>query len=299
VRDGRMLRFLGSGKACSEYQSLLVDDKDVQCVCETLTDWLVQAIDHTDDAWDQLDLTAIADGDRAIASLASCLSDRGAQITARPSMGCWRLELKSTWEAQLELIGSNLRRKLCKLERTHLKSGIAVHRVATSRESVLQHFDQLVDLHQRRWRQAGVDGCFSNPSFTEFLRRAALAFFESQQLWMTAVDVHGQSAAAAMFLRANDELFLYQCGMNLELRSHQPGWLMNLLSLRAAIDNSIRAVDYLRGNERYKQELGARIVPQSDWRIAAPQTLSRLRHQIWRTQGWLRDLGKQLVTSRR
>ena len=299
VAAGKTLRFLGSGKACTEYQSLLAAPGEGDRVALAVAEWLVDANHSRLDGWDHLDLQAVPQADPAITLLASCLERNGVRVAMKPGPACWRIELPACWEEYQAGLARNVRRKLRKIEKDYFASGRVQQTVARSDLEFEQLFDRLVEFHQRRWDTVGTPGCFTSPQFGSFLRRAANELGGAQRAWLSQVSVDDQPAAVAFFLSDDESELMYQCGMDPAMREHQPGWLLNVANLQTMFRRGIRRCDYLRGEERYKRELGAVAVPQVDWRISAPSSVARFRHTIWLTQDRLRAWGKQVAALRR
>ena len=232
---------------------------------------------------------------RAIA-LAECLSQRGLSVHWRPQLACWAVPLPATWEQLLPgLPSSSKRRKLSKLHRRYVESQRAVLRRAETLAAVQLYYQDLVELHQRRWTGKQHAGCFADPQFTQFLGQVAARYFESNQLSLYRLEIDGRLAAASCCLTSDRYCGVYQCGMDPEQAEHEPGWLLNLMLLRDLIARGFTTCDYLRGDESYKLDLGGQMRPQRRLRVAAPHPIGRLRRQVWLTQDWLRRWGDHVV----
>jgi CelD/BcsL family acetyltransferase involved in cellulose biosynthesis len=298
LTSGNTLRFLGSGKVCTDYQTILALPEYRDQAVAAIVEWLCQSNDARRDQWDHLDLEATPQNDPAISLLAAMLERRGGRADVRPALGCWKLALPDTWDAFVKQTRSGIGRKLRKLDRDYVQTGRVT--LTTSDEHADWHelLGNLSDFHQRRWAEVGVDGCFGCDKFSSFLDRALADLVQQQKAWISQLVLDGEPAAAAVFLCDSDTYSLYQCGMNPDLREHQPGWLMNILNIRTMIARHVKCCDYLRGDERYKKELGSTLTPQRSWRISAPGSVSRFRHSIWLTQDRLVGWGKQLAATR-
>jgi CelD/BcsL family acetyltransferase involved in cellulose biosynthesis len=295
---GRLLKFLGSGKACTEYQSLLVRPESCQRVAEAFADWLRDAARWRPNQWDALKLDSVAVSDPAMATFVSRCEHWGALLQQEPAPCCWRIDLPPSWSEYMESLAGNVRRKVRKLVQTYVDTARAAVHECSPGQDTDQVLDRLIDFHQRRWQEVNVAGCFSRPEFSQFLRAAAHDLSGRDGIALSLLTIDGQSAAVGLFLRDTDGTHsLYQCGTNPDCKQHQPGWLLNILSLKKLIEQGVRSCDYLRGDERYKRELGATAVPLVSYRIAAPHAAGRLRHSVELVQDRLRDWAKQLVAA--
>ena len=293
----REIHFLGSGKACTEFQTLLGTSCEATAVA--VASWLVERCDDPNDGWDLLEFDAVPRGDEFLNRLATTLETRGVKVWSRLSQPTWENELPSSWEAWLTGLEKKVRQRIRRLYRRYVETGRAELVIAGELVSFDDMFDSLVDLHQRRWQSVGVEGCFSSPEFTQFFRAAAKDLYDAGCTWMTALRIDGQIAAVAIFLRHERTLCMYQCGMDPAHHEFQPGWLLNSLNIREMIRQEFKVCDYLRGDEPYKKKLGAIPVEQTTWHFAAPRAVARMRHNLLTTQGWMRDWGRNVLGSLR
>ncbi len=294
--SGRLVRFLGSGKVCSDYLSLLCEQSDQDGVAQAIAMWLIEAHSSgsqrsVDGEWELLRLTGIEIGDPAIERLKHHLAELGAAVYERPSTSCWRIAIPETWDEYLAARPRPYRRKIRRLKEKMLDNGRACGRLVIERREVHRLFETLVELHQRRRESLHQRGCFKTPAFHDFLFDVVDQFCETEHLYFAELTIDGQTAAASVGLIFDNVNYIYQCGMSPELSRCQPSWLMNTYTVQHAIRNQLCGVDFLCGDEPYKAHLGARPVRMVQVRVAAPRPLASLRHQLWlggeRLKHWL------------
>lgn len=291
---GRTIRFLGSGKACSEYLTLLADEDDWAEPVEAIAQWLAKNHPSAASSWDQLELQGAAADDEKLAALAASLETADSHVVQRPGPGCWRLALPGTWDELLQPLGSSTRRKVRRLLKSpQTEQGTFEWHSSAAGTDWATLYTRLEELHQKRWKAANVDGCFSCPRFRQFLQQAARELAERGNAWISSLSHGGDTVAATLILRHEQQHYLYLCGVDPALGEHEPGWRLNIATLQHLVDTSAEFLDFLRGNERYKTDLRSTFIRQTDWRISAPHSVGRLRHQMWVTHHWLRELGKQ------
>jgi CelD/BcsL family acetyltransferase involved in cellulose biosynthesis len=297
---GRVLRPLGSGEVCSDYLGILCYPGRNEAVVESLAEFLMKdAFDDDPDAlrWDLLDLGGIDAEDHEVPALIGQLSDSGCLVHRRSGMSCWRLPLPADWESYVASLSRNLRRDVRRLERDLLDSGrAAVHR-AQRIDELPQAMDIFVDLHQRRRKSLGENGCFASPRFLAFYRSVVPDLLRQGQLQFYWLELDGRPVAAEYQLAGNGILYQYQAGMDPAASEHQPGKLINVAILRQAIAGGYRAFDFLRGDEPYKARFGASPRPTIDFRIAPPRTVAQLRHNLWvagrNVRDWVRTMTRE------
>jgi CelD/BcsL family acetyltransferase involved in cellulose biosynthesis len=277
---GRVVRFLGSGRVCSEYLTVLAEPTIQREVVRQLGEWLTGG---GAGYWDVLDFDGVALDDFLLAQLADELSAAGHRVFRRDRLRTWRLALPSTWDGLLSRLSKSRRGKIRAQERKWLDSGRAIVRSAIDEESLRRGLDVLHRLHQARRASLGDDGCFTLPRFERFLADASARFQESEQLRLLWLEVEGEPAAVEFDLLGGDTLYYYQTGMNPDLAEVSPGWLLQIASLKRAIADGLRWFDFLRGDEDYKVTWGAEPRPLVQFRIAARRPLARMRQQLWIT----------------
>ena len=101
------------------------------------------------------------------------------------------------------------------------------------------------------------------------------------------LESHGNPIAADLEIQTADGMFAYQSGISPDHLHLEPGRLHNLLITQQSLNQGLRFIDYLRGDEAYKQQLRADKISCVEYEIASPKATSVAR------QGML-DLGRQI-----
>jgi CelD/BcsL family acetyltransferase involved in cellulose biosynthesis len=280
---GRVLSWLGSGEVCSDYPSLLLSPDSLDPVTDALADWLVHAASGpvVTDRWDLLHLDAVEAVDEAVARLVSHLWTAGSTVVRDAGPNCWRIALPPTWEEYVESLSKSHRKQVRRLDSRILASGRAVLRTAHDAATLDEGLNILVDLHQRRRQSLDQPGCFASERFTSFLRDAASRLLAARMLRLHWIELSGVPAAAEFQLCGAGMTYAYQAGVNPALLHEEPGRLINIATLRAAIEEGCKGFDFLRGDEPYKAHW--RAVPRETvtYRIVPQRTLSQIRHGVW------------------
>ncbi len=126
----------------------------------------------------------------------------------------------------------------------------------------LDDLDAFVDLHQRRW---GEDGLFRTGRGGEqsrtFFRRLFELFPAAGPLRMGTLEVAGKQIAIGIWFDDGETISFYNAGTDPEARSLSPGVLLVAGLVRHALELGRSRFDFLRGDEGYKYEWGARDEP--------------------------------------
>jgi CelD/BcsL family acetyltransferase involved in cellulose biosynthesis len=202
-------------------------------------------------------------------------------VRIEPDINCWRLELPGSWEAYLAQLSKSHRKQLRRLENRVLAAGRARLHTITQPEELDRGLAVLIDLHQRRWRACGQPGVFGAPRFRAFHRDVARQFLESGQLRLHWLELDGQPAAAEYDFAGDGVIYSYQSGVDPARRAEEPGRLITIAVIQAALAEGCRAIDFLRGDEPYKAHWRAE--PRACLRaeIVAPTWSARVRDEAF------------------
>ena len=283
--DGRVVQMLGGGQVCSDYLTILAQPADTARVADALADLLARPADAGEPAirFDALQLAGIDADDPLVPRLADRLCTmHNMHLWRRAAHNCWRVELPATWDDYLAMQSKSHRKQLRRLERQVLTTDRAtLHRV--------EHPDQLdhawrilVDLHQRRRAAHGQPSCFAAQRFARFHRRLADELLAAGMLRLYWLELDGRPAAVEYQLAGDVEkgdatIYAYQSGVDPDRLDQQPGQLITLATIAAAIDERRTAIDFLRGDEPYKAHWRAVPRPAFDYRIVPPRVAAQLR----------------------
>jgi CelD/BcsL family acetyltransferase involved in cellulose biosynthesis len=279
--QGRALEWLGSGEVCAEYLGLLADSQMAELAAVAVASWLCRAARVPQDRWHLLVLTSVAADDAPTGLLVKALAGRGCNVHRRPGFPCWRIELPADWESYLDQLSKSRRKEARKLVQKMLDAGLAVAHVVRQPSQHAAAFELLVKLHQRRRQALGEPGCFASPRFAAFHREVSQALCERGQCEIHWLEIDGQPAAAEYVLVGKAESFVYQAGMEPTMLGFRPGKLLMWALIRQAIAQGLRGVDFLRGAEPYKAQLGASPQQIAEYRIAAPRCTARWLLRLW------------------
>jgi CelD/BcsL family acetyltransferase involved in cellulose biosynthesis len=303
---GRTLRFLGSGEVCTEYPTLLCEPGEESGAIAAIADWLggISAPDTAADAppvWDSLSFTGIDAADRPIEQLSEALAVRGAVVHIRPADQCWRLDLPADWESYLAMLSKSHRKRVRRLDRTYFESGRARCRVVRSADELAHGYQVFTDLHAKRWSVLGESGMYRRPEIHAFHRAAVERLLTAGELRLSWLELDGRPVAAEYSLQGNGVIYAYQAGMDPAAAEHEPGSLSLIATLKEAIAEGMKAIDFLRGDEPYKQHWRAEPRPTRELRIVADRLPCRLRHNLGQAaaqaKSWLRN-GRNAVLTR-
>jgi CelD/BcsL family acetyltransferase involved in cellulose biosynthesis len=129
-----------------------------------------------------------------------------------------------------------------------------------------EYLDQLIDLHQSRWRQRGEAGAFATDTFRSFHHALVDRLFTQKHIVLTRLLFNGEPQCVLYGFLFNRKLDAYQSGMvespPIEVKS--PGILTHLLTIKClAQDEELVTYDFLGGASAYKATLATSSVELS------------------------------------
>ena len=281
----KRLRFLGSGKACTDYADLIVADgwRDR---------FVTEIAVHIVESMAMLELEGVT-VDEPQKSLNEQLGKRFWRYDTElePS---WLLDLPDGWTDFMSDSKKSLKRKIKKAEKRLASDEFEVR---TTLEDL--PFDEgwslLVELHQERFESKDIDGVFSYANFEQFLYDAIVSLNENEQVEIVVAFHEGEPMGAHLILLGPGGTQIYQSGFQVAKAKYEPGHLLITFAVRRAIGQGHKAFDFLRGNEPYKLYWGA--VPK---RLQSIRFVSRSAIPTMLNQGFflLKKIKRKVATSK-
>ncbi len=283
--EGSVLRSFGDHGVCSDYFSLVGRVPDRPSLALAFANFLASLWQDSRWGWDRIELDGVAESDAAMQTFVSELNNRGAVSHASSRMSFWRLDTDRSWEEWLgEFGGSNRRRLRARLKQLETLPRIA-HSSPNSEEDVQRLTQVVIDLHQARWNASGSPGSFAAPATVEFIHAANQLAYAAGQLHLSVLMLDGIAAAGELgYVGEDDCLYLYCVGRNPAMEALEVGYLQTVYTQHRAFASHIKAIDYLRGDEAYKQRAHSQPNACLQLRIASPGWSARLFHKMWLTQ---------------
>jgi CelD/BcsL family acetyltransferase involved in cellulose biosynthesis len=287
-RDTRRktVRFLGDGRVCTDHCTVLIDHRFSDEPIPAAIVAKLRALAGAQDGWTMLHFEAIDCHDAVMDAFTREMRQLGAKVHRSHYANTWLVDLPEGWDKFIEGLSrksrKTLRNRANKLEKVEVRW---VH----SQSDFDAFMPVLVDLHQKRRNAVGDAGCFADPRFQPFLRQAAARLLSCGQLQAFSLWLEGRPIAADIGFRSHNRWLCYQAGIDPDMMEHEPGKLANIHILRNAEAFGMTTVDFLRGDEPYKQQLKADPHPVCDLRFTAPGIAGSLRHTWWQAQAKARS----------
>ena len=233
--------------------------------------------------WDVLELLSLSGDAPAAQTFLAALAAVGMPPQVALFARCPFAELPGSYEQYLRGRGSNLRAQLRSKEKKLRRDCPATQFGRVHTEAELDPaFDALVRLHQSRWTARGELGAFGNPAFVEFHRACARDALRRGKLRLYHLRVADEYAAAFYCFREGARLFYYNAGFDERWAKYSVGMLILGHAVEQSIAEGVTELDFLQGEEGYKEHwmTGCR----EDVRVRAAAPHPRGRFARWHLQ---------------
>jgi len=178
---------------------------------------------------------------------------------SREDLPCTELEMGTSFEHFLESRPAYLRRNLRHgQERSAIVGDVQFDVCRYANPELLTC---LVDQHGARWRDSGQSGMIESNHAGAFLREVAAAMAGRDLLRIFSLRFDRQVVATILALRDESRIFGYLSAFHPGYRKYGFGHELLCRSLRYAHEQGCRW-GFLRGDEQYKLDWGARMIPK-------------------------------------
>lgn len=207
--------------------------------------------------WESLDLHNIPSASATLAQLPLLAQQMGHTITVGIEAVAPSVQLPDTWDAFLAMLTKKYRHELRRKIR-RLTESDSFSYYALKGQQASDALDDFLRLHR-----------VSKDEKSQFMDRRMEVFFRAmvselgagEMIRLYFLEVHGKRVSTALCFEYGDEFLLYNSGFDPEFGSLSVGLVLKALCIRDAIESGKKRFDFLRGNERYKYELGGKDVP--------------------------------------
>jgi CelD/BcsL family acetyltransferase involved in cellulose biosynthesis len=245
--DGR-LSFIGDASIC-DFMDILVEPDKAPEAYDDLWQQLCA------EEWSELELWGLMATSPTRASVKAFAAANGFEVTEELEAVAPRLALPDTWDGYMASLNKKDRHELRRKIRKLYESGAGITLdVLTTQAEVAGAMDDFLDLHTRS-RADKTD--FMTHDMEVFFRRMASAMAAEGLVRLFMLRVNARPAASVLCFDAGSHLYLYNSGYDPEFSSLSVGLVSKALCLQWAIEHGKQGLDFLRGDESYKYDMGA------------------------------------------
>ena len=289
----RCLRFLGDGVVCSDHSSVLIQSGSEQKVTNALVDWLDE---NAASVWYAIGFSSIDQHDENLRALMQGLSDKGYANHESAAAGCWTVDMPASQDDYLASLSKNHRKRCRRWQREYFDTGRAEVVRCSDATEIGEYWKLLSDMKRKQFEGREEKSSYDSTEFNQFHNSVLPSLLESQQVELRKLILDGQVVAAEYLLVKEKKFFCYQSGMERSKTRDGYGNLSIYAFFRDAISNGFQQIDFLRGDESYKQHWNAERVPCVDYHVAANTLPGTVQLTYRKTIDWLREFRNTLVS---
>jgi hypothetical protein len=165
------------------------------------------------------------------------------------------ITLPISWEAYLESLERTDRKEL---KRKFKRLDTVPHEFKVREgEGKEKYFDHFINLHKLSDHNKDL---FMTPPMEAFFKELFMLTIPGWEQKLSFLSINNEPAAAIFYFENEEELLLYNSGYNPEQKFYSAGLLLCAQLIQQSINMKKKKFDFLRGNERYKYDLGGKDV---------------------------------------
>jgi hypothetical protein len=254
----------------ADYATLLCAPEDLDAAAEAVARACCQLPDrgHGEQPWDVIDLRRLRADDPALPALEAAFRryapQQGWDVRVEQEDVCPVVQLDgiASWDDYLATLDKKARHEIRrKLRRAEETGPVRFQLAQLGAEAV----DRFIELHQARWGEEGLfphtEGGDRSRTFLHRLAELEAGEGESAQLQIGAVSVGDRVIFATVGFDDGTTCYFYNAGMDPAARELSPGVTGTATYIRDRLEAGRRRFDFLRGDEPYKYEWGAKDEP--------------------------------------
>lgn len=295
-RPGGPLVLRPPGLGVSDYLDLLLppDPAAAELALERLLDWLLAA-----DGWALLDLPNLPDESPTAELLRRAAERRGLRHSCLETYRRPYLALAGSWEQYLASRPPKLRYNLRARRRQLATRGELRFRHYSQPEEVARLLPRAVEIHARRWRDQHTSTLFSRSEAAQrFYAEAAGRLAGRGWLNLAALELDGRLLAFALCLLQQDKLYYYLPAFDPEFARFAPSTTLLAHLIEWAYARGLREVDFMLGEESYKEQWASGSRGTRRLVLAAPGSRGRLALEAFHSLLAARQQARQSETLR-
>ena len=183
-------------------------------------------------------------------------TERGWQVEVAEEAVCPTIEIDGGWDDYLGSLRSRdrreVRRKLRPLRQ--LRGAVGFEAVESPSDVAARMPEFMAMMAESR----GDKAVFLTDEMRMFFERLSSSLSEAGWLRLYVMSVSGEAAGMVLCFVARNQLLLYNSGYAPKFRDLSAGLASKVLCIRDAVERGMSSVNFLRGDEPYKYELGGK-----------------------------------------
>jgi CelD/BcsL family acetyltransferase involved in cellulose biosynthesis len=196
-----------------------------------------------------------------LAPLREASASCGFEMIDEAGSAASRISLPATWDDFLARLSGHDRKELRRKIRNAEKAGarLEIHTAENGGESAVS--SDLDRIFSQMREVGGAKGIKAQWMYRPLFKRATPDLLRCKQMSTYNLFLNDAPAAGLICFTSKEGPMMWAGGWNAELRAHSPGIVLFGMAIRDSIEKGFKHFDLLRGQCRYKDELGAAEYP--------------------------------------
>jgi CelD/BcsL family acetyltransferase involved in cellulose biosynthesis len=203
-----------------------------------------------------LEMRGIRQWSSTLECTCSCAAAAGYAVQREEEALSPSVELPGDWEAYLGQLSKKDRHELRRKLRRLMSAGGVELQVVTSADEATEKLDTL--FHLMRISSHHKEEFLDRPGMEAFFRDVTRTMAEAGMLRFYFLTFDGQPVASVINFDIGGVLYMYNSGYDPDYAHYAVGLMSKALLVKDAIENGRTCVDFLRGDESYKYDLGGK-----------------------------------------
>ena len=257
TQQGSTVCLAGGVEVCDYLDVIAARDREPDVLAAGLEHLATRGVNR-------FDLRFVPAASPTVRHLPALAAKVGWQIEKTVDDVCPAVTLPTTWDAYLASLSKKNRHELRRKLRRLTEAGSVEWQVTSGAENIERDTTEFLRLH----RASGTEkAAFMSRPMECFFRSIISHFRPSGRIKIFFLVFDGQRVATTLCMDQGDELWVYNSGFDRDYAYCSVGLAIKTFCIEYAIREGKRIVDYLRGREPYKYDLGAHDNPV--WRLLA------------------------------
>jgi CelD/BcsL family acetyltransferase involved in cellulose biosynthesis len=202
----------------------------------------------------QLDLRGLREDSPLLPALLAAAPDAGFAAAKEEEALSPRVMLPETWDDYLGTLSKKDRHEMRRKMRRLDSAGTIEMRIITTADEAAPMLDTL--FHLMQISNHHKEEFLERPGMQEFFRNMTAGMADAGMLRLYALNLDDVPVAMVHNLDVGGTLYMYNSGYDPALSHYAVGLMSKALLIRDAIESGRKCVDFMRGDESYKYDLG-------------------------------------------
>jgi CelD/BcsL family acetyltransferase involved in cellulose biosynthesis len=249
----RKLGVIGGESVTSEYQDVIVSRTMAKEARRAIWRYLSR---EWRSAWDVLSLSSVPELSPTLREMHEM--PNALYIKLFDAITCHYAELPESYSEFLGLLTRKWRYTVRKKQRAISEAFQLQFVEAGESDEAKDMLRDLIALHRLGRRARGKKWSFRSDRFVNFVEEVCRIFVEALGLELHLLKANGQPISGLIGFRMNNKLFVYQQGIHPDYFRWSPGVVIFDHCIESAISKRIEEIDFLRGDDDYKEHWAKR-----------------------------------------